>query len=310
MKKIAYIGLFLGLSMVGGCTEESLDRRRQEGVVQIALSWEQGHVPAGARLYFYPESGDAMFSRDCPAEGFSGALPVGRYRVIVTNDGWGDVAMRNESRYDKAEFYVLPETAESTGSVAAAFGRAGGTFVCQPPYMASAVRFVESETLDVPFRETVRVSAAPRSHVKHVRFAFKVENFPALTSLRGSFSGVSPSVCLSSRVCSPVSAGVRFAAAPVGDGSSEWTSDISVFDLVSPVEAALTHLLIMDLTDGSGVVRQAVVDLTASVAEILSESEDGVLPAEIRLNIAFTFLDGSLRASVLFWEEGSGAGVL
>ena len=103
MKTIAHICLSIGLLMAWGCTEESLDYRKQEGYVQIALSWDEGFSPAGSRFYFYPENGGEMLSFDCPSEGFGGVLPVGRYRVIVVNSDCVNVAVRNERSYDTAE---------------------------------------------------------------------------------------------------------------------------------------------------------------------------------------------------------------
>ena len=67
MKTIAHICLSIGLLMAWGCTEESLDYRKQEGYVQIALSWDEGFSPAGSRFYFYPENGGEMLSFDCPS---------------------------------------------------------------------------------------------------------------------------------------------------------------------------------------------------------------------------------------------------
>ena len=134
MKTIAHICLSIGLLMAWGCTEESLDYRKQEGYVQIALSWDEGFSPAGSRFYFYPENGGEMLSFDCPSEGFGGVLPVGRYRVIVVNSDCVNVAVRNERSYDTAEIYVLPDE--------------DGEHVCQPERLAYATRLVESETLE------------------------------------------------------------------------------------------------------------------------------------------------------------------
>ena len=163
--------------MAWGCTEESLDYRKQEGYVQIALSWDEGFSPAGSRFYFYPENGGEMLSFDCPSEGFGGVLPVGRYRVIVVNSDCVNVAVRNERSYDTAEIYVLPDE--------------DGEHVCQPERLAYATRLVESETLEVPYRDTVRVAAAPCSCIKHVRFMLEIGDFVPLSFCRGSFSGVS-----------------------------------------------------------------------------------------------------------------------
>lgn len=61
-----------------GCTKQSLDHRKREGHVHIALQWDKGYTPAGSRFYFYPEDGSEAIVRDCPKEGFSGTLPGGQ----------------------------------------------------------------------------------------------------------------------------------------------------------------------------------------------------------------------------------------
>ena len=92
-----------------GCTKQSLDHRKREGHVHIALQWDKGYTPAGSRFYFYPEDGSEAIVRDCPKEGFSGTLPEGSYRVIVLNSDARNIALRNEQQHQTAEIYVLPE---------------------------------------------------------------------------------------------------------------------------------------------------------------------------------------------------------
>lgn len=294
MKTIAHICLSIGLLMAWGCTEESLDYRKQEGYVQIALSWDEGFSPAGSRFYFYPENGGEMLSFDCPSEGFGGVLPVGRYRVIVVNSDCVNVAVRNERSYDTAEIYVLPDE--------------DGEHVCQPERLAYATRLVESETLEVPYRDTVRVAAAPCSCIKHVRFMLEIGDFVPLSSCRGSFSGVSLSRHCLSGLCSSAAASVRFTADPVA-GSSSFTADIYVLDLVPPRTDAPSHLLSLELVgeDGS-TIYPVTADLTDAVRSIASEG--GVFPNEISLRVVLSLIDGQLRASVLPWDEGSGGGVI
>lgn len=61
-----------------GCTKQSLDHRKREGHVHIALQWDKGYTPAGSRFYFYPEDGSEAIVRDCPKEGFSGNAAGGQ----------------------------------------------------------------------------------------------------------------------------------------------------------------------------------------------------------------------------------------
>ncbi len=296
---ITYLCLFFELLAVGGCTKERLDRRKQEGYVHIALSWPGNFSPAGSKFYFYPENGGPMFSVECPAEGFSGVLPVGSYRMIVVNSDYSNVAMGNEHDYGSAEFYVSPESDSGEGA----------GFVYQPGMLAFATRLVESEILEVPYRETVRVSALPRLGVKRIRITFEIENFSALVSCSGSFSGVSPSRSCLLENGAPVSASIRFTAAPVA-GSSDFVAEISVLDLVPSRQGETTHLLIVDLAGEGGTSYQTPVDLSDTIDRIFSES-GGELPDEIQLNVVLSLLDGQLHASVQPWDgDGSGSGVL
>ena len=148
-----------------GCTKQSLDHRKWEGHVHIALQWDKGYTPAGSRFYFYPEDGSEAIVRDCPKEGFSGTLPEGSYRVIVLNSDAWNIALRNEQQHQTAEIYVLPEEE----------GLSAVPCICQPGNLLLAGGINEADKLEVPYRDTVSVSASPHSRVKKIRFFFKLE---------------------------------------------------------------------------------------------------------------------------------------
>ena len=134
-----------------GCTKQSLDHRKREGHVHIALQWDKGYTPAGSRFYFYPEDGSEAIVRDCPKEGFSGTLPEGSYRVIVLNSDARNIALRNEQQHQTAEIYVLPEEE----------GLSAVPCICQPGNLLLAGGINEADKLEVPYRDTVSVSASP-----------------------------------------------------------------------------------------------------------------------------------------------------
>ena len=102
---------------------------------------------------------------------------------------------------------------------------------------------------------------------------------------------------------------MRFTADPVA-GSSSFTADIYVLDLVPPRTDAPPHLLSLELVgeDESSTVYPVTADLTDAVRSIASEG--GVFPNEISLRVVLSLIDGQLRASVLPWDEGSGGGVI
>lgn len=160
-----------------GCTKQSLDHRKREGHVHIALQWDKGYTPAGSRFYFYPEDGSEAIVRDCPKEGFSGTLPEGSYRVIVLNSDAWNIALRNEQQHQTAEIYVLPEEE----------GLSAVPCICQPGNLLLAGGINEADKLEVPYRDTVSVSASPHSRVKKIRFFFKLENFVPVVLCSGRF---------------------------------------------------------------------------------------------------------------------------
>ena len=219
-----------------GCTKQSLDHRKREGHVHIALQWDKGYTPAGSRFYFYPEDGSEAIVRDCPKEGFSGTLPEGSYRVIVLNSDAWNIALRNEQQHQTAEIYVLPEEE----------GLSAVPCICQPGNLLLA-GINEADKLEVPYQDTVSVSASPHSRVKKIRFFFKLENFVPVVLCSGTLSGVSSSIFCATGACSDASANVRFAASPA-EGEYDFSADVSVLIWRVPKKPAELILLDSDLT--------------------------------------------------------------
>ena len=282
-----------------GCTKQSLDHRKREGHVHIALQWDKGYTPAGSRFYFYPEDGSEAIVRDCPKEGFSGTLPEGSYRVIVLNSDARNIALRNEQQHQTAEIYVLPEEE----------GLSAVPCICQPGNLLLAGGINEADKLEVPYRDTVSVSASPHSRVKKIRFFFKLENFVPVVLCSGTLSGVSSSIFCATGACSDTSANVRFAASPA-EGEYDFSADVSVLDLARPEEAGRTHLLDLTLQGEDGTLYPVILDLTDTIARLIGES-GGTVPVEIPLDITLALIDNTLHASVRIWDMGgSGSGEL
>lgn len=282
--------------MISGCTRVDLSYRAQEGVAHISLDWEDGFEPEGSRFYFYPSDGGSVLIYDAPASGFHDWLPVGSYRVLVHNNDSENVAIRNTETYGGAEFYVLPE------------GSRAENYVLHADEVAYATHLNEVETLEVPYRDTVRVTASPQSCVKTVHLAFEMGNVPALASFVGSLSGVSPALSVAG-ARSTESASVHFTADPVS-GSREYTATVTVLDLIDPQVDQQTHVLELVMTGVDGTEYPLTLDLTAVLDDMLSAS-GGSLNKDTLLRIALSQTDGQLVASVRPWDDsGTGGGII
>ena len=292
-------GMLLALLAAGGCTRQSLDYRKAEGYVTVALQWEEGYAPAGSRFYFYPEAGGEPLTYDCPPEGFRGQLPEGSYKMIVHNSDLRNVALRNEQRHETAELYVLPETEARSRPTRS-------ECISQPDNIYLAAGFDQGEKLDVSNRDTVEVSATPRSYVKRIRFRFEIKNCGPIASLEGTLSGISSSMFCATGQCSQDAQSVNFAASPLGEGN-DYTAEITILELISDTGHNGTHLLELDLLETGGTTRKIDIDLTETINRILDQS-GGVIPVEIPLHIALTLIGNTLNASILPWNGGGTGG--
>ncbi|MDE6374535.1 MAG: DUF5119 domain-containing protein [Alistipes sp.] len=303
--------LLFALAAEVGCTKQSLDNRKNEGFVEVALTWS-GETPSGARIHFYPvsdaesavpdgvdESVPEYRVVDCSASGWSGKLPVGTYRVIAYNTDAGNVDIRNEQDYEQAEIYVLPESAAATASRA-------GECIAQPGNLMLTSKLEEGQ-LVVPFNDHVKVTAKPEPRVKSVELSFKVEGDVELVS--GMLTGVSQALSCSDFKCHPDPCSVNFSVQPYsGEGDFNYEAKISVLDLVAP-KASATHTVVLNLV-ANGTPYQISVDVTDLVNQFLQEN-GGNIPVEIPVPIPVRLeMIGNIPSvEVLPWDNtGSGSG--
>lgn len=293
MRALAYIGFTIGLLSGIACTREQLDYRKQEGYVHLALSWEEEFAPAGSRVYFFPTEGGEVLMYDCPSEGFKGVLPVGSYRILVHNNDCSSVSVRNTDSFEAAEIYVLPEEVRS------------GAYIQHADPIAFTTTLNEAEMLEVPYRDTVRVSAMPCLCVKEVGLVFEVVPPVEFATCTGSLSGVSASIKCSTAESSDTSSAVRFTA--VADAESDtFHASISVLDLLQPDGSYGTHILDLLFTDASGASYPLQTDVTSEVNKFFTEN--GEMPDEITLQIRISQVGGRLTASVVPWDGGGTGG--
>lgn len=301
--------LFFVLAAEMGCTKQSLDYRKNEGFVRINLEWPEGKTPQGGRFYFYPQDVEGeteAFSVDCPADGYSGSLSPGKYKIIVYNSDAANVAIHDEKDYDKAEIVVLSEA-----EAAAAGSRAGG-YIAQPGdlMLATAINEHEQGLLVVEYQTTTTVSASPALRVKKLRFLFTVDDASDVSLTGGTLSGVSPSLHCASASCAPTSEQVKFTVnASSGGTGYDFSAEISVLDLVQPSSGV--HVLTLTLLRPDGTPYQVTRDLSATINDILNHN-GGTIPVNTLVDIPVELkkIGNDLQINVGEWTQGTGGGTL
>lgn len=301
--------LFFVSAAETGCAKQDLDRRKNEGFVKIDLLWD-GATPKGSKFYFYPQDNvEAAVESpvECPPEGFRGNLPAGTYRIIVYNSDVKNVAMRYEDNYERAEIYVLPESKAEAG----VSGTRADECIAQPGdlMLAAAIDGSDAGLLVVPYQQEVEVTAKPALRVKHLRFLFKVDDAGQVSLSDGTLSGVSSSLNCASAACSSTSESVNFTVTPTTESGYAYEARISVLDLVRPGNAS--HLLTLNLMRPDGTPYQIVVDLSATIDNILAEN-GGSIPVTVPVTIPIELkkIGNDLKADVAEWTPGTGGGTL
>ncbi len=302
--KLTYVltcGLLLAALAGGSCVKQGLDLREQVGYVRIDLQWENGSVPEGSEFYFYNENGERVHSCICAAEGFRGTLPIGKYKIIVWNTDAENLELFGMDNYASA---VVRVTADETAA-----NRDGG-YIAQPDNLLLASAFNEAEFMEVPYRDSVIMSASPKGLVKKVHLVFKVDNADAVKLVSGSLSGVSSGVQCSSVSCTNDPRSVNFAIKQENFSQTyDYSADISVLDLVLPAGGVSgSHVLTLDAVV-DGVTYHMNIDLTGTIDDLLKGEWNGTIPIEIPLEVELKSIDGILSAEVKPWDNtGTGGG--
>ncbi len=329
--------LFLALAAEVGCTKEDLDHYKNEGFVDIDLMQEDGSPRSGQyRVHFYPvsvgskagETDGATIEETTPVyksfefsgSSFHGKLPAGSYKVLIHNTDTENLALRDETDYSKATFYVQTESeanaAKSLGSTRA------GECITQPKnlFVANCVYTEDEEggskkdldVLDVAYRARIHVKSAPKAHVKTVVLYFKVEGDEQVVLNGGAFVGVSPSHHCASCTCAMTSERVNFPTVRVSDNTGyNYMAEISVLDLVKPTGSFGTHTVALNIVPIVGNPYTVSVDVTKRVEQILKDNGGSIpvtIPAEI--DIELKAIDGVLTAVLVDWIPGTGGGTI
>lgn len=307
--------LLFVLAAETGCTKQDLDSRKNEGSVEILLSWP-GDTPKGSKFYFYPQDDVDLseFTLENPVEGTSegwrGNLPAGTYRIIVHNSDAENVDMRFKDDYNKAEIYVLP-AAEAQAAVRGAGG------ICHPDKLMLASGIDENGgVLKVPSLEEVegskvhvRVTATPTPRIKYLRFFFKIDDAGPVSLSTGTLTGVSPSLHCASAVCAASSERVNFSVHDSSVAGYAYEANVKVLDLVRPGNKS--HVLILNMLRPDGSPYSVTIDLSKVVNDILNKN-GGAIPVVVPVDIPIELkkIGNDLKAEVIEWSEGTGGGTL
>lgn len=311
--------LACGLSVVlfaTGCTEEDLDKRANEGYVEIVLDWGDAR-PAGKRFDFYPVNGGEplTFLPDAPEcnpkefEGFKGSLPSGDYRMLVASCEEGQfVEFRNAHRYESAAFFVSHVGTRTDEGLSNRIEHVGRLMFTHR--FDSDSSFDSDEILKVSYQQSLKRSATPKSHVKQVRLNFRIQNPESITKCEGVFVGVAESINCVTESCSATPASIDFTAEPMKQRDSDigFTAVFSVLDLIDPADKISgVHSVHLTLTKTDGTKLTTTVDVTNAVQDIIDIS-GGTIPLDIPLIVELKVLGNNLFAEVKPWPEGSGEG--
>ncbi len=313
--------LACGLSAVlfaTGCTEEDLNKRADEGYVEIVLDWGDAR-PNGKRFDFYPVDGGKplTFLPDAPEcdksktgiEGFKGSLPSGEYRMLVANCEEGQfVEFRNEHHFESAAFFVSHVPTRADEGLSNRIEHVGRLMFTHR--FDSDSSFDSDEILKVSYQQSLKRSATPKSYVKHVRLNFRIQNPESITKCEGVFVGVAESINCVTESCSAAPASIDFTAEPMKQRDSEvgFTAVFSVLDLIDPGDKISgVHSVHLTLTKTDGTKLTTTVDVTNAVQDIIDVS-GGTIPLDIPLSVELKVLGNDLSAEVEAWPEGSGGG--
>ena len=311
--------VFVAAVLFSACVKRELEHRSgTTGRVQITFGWPGGGQPAAARLLFYTATGELHSEHDALTDSYTGILPAGGYRLILHNTDVSHAVFRSMHHYETATSYVPSFSGEGTR-----FPEAGDT-LAEPGKIYAAAQTDRGTDFTVRPGKTIQLRVTPQRLTRRIGFLFKVTGLEAVRLLKGMLDGVSPSISISDRKCSPVPCRMLFTGSPYtapksttaptpapGSGEVLYQSGMEVFGLLTHSDSpAGTNTLEMTVTGGNGKNYPLTLDITPVLQELIATS-GGVLPLEIPLEVTIDInpVTTEINATVTPWDEsGSGGG--
>lgn len=295
--------VFLGLH---SCTMGSVDYRTDQGKVIVRPDWSGYGLPAGTKFFFYNMDGvSAPIVADGSAEGYVGMLPSGSYKMVAYNTDAAQVEFQAMDKFETAAVQAMPNTrraATRDGDVRC---------IMQPANLYS----LTLGKIEVKYLNTTEVGVVPQPLTKTIRLKFTLTGDGVGNSkkITGELCGVYPTLLLATG--EPTTESINSCpntttAFTVTLTENQGTADIKVFGLLDPEDgSSYTNRLTLSITDKNGKVRNAEVDLSQAISEVIREN-GGIIPVEIPINIdvEIKMVDGILHITVRPWKEGTGSG--
>lgn len=295
--------VFLGLH---SCTLGSVDYRTDQGKVIVRPDWSGYDLPVGTRFYFYNMDGvSAPIEADGSAEGFSGMLPSGNYKMVAYNTDATQVEFQAMEKFETASVHALPNTRRMET-------RAGDVRCILQPQNLYALTIGK---IEVKYLNTTEVSVIPQPLTKTIRLQFSLTGDGVGNSKKvsGELCGVYPTLLLATG--EPTSESVNSCpntttAFTVSLNENQGTAEVKVFGLLDPEDGtSYTNRLTLSITDKDNKVRNAEVDLSEAISSVIKDN-GGTIPVEIPINIdvEIKMVDAVLHVKVTPWKEDTGSG--
>ena len=289
--------LFLALLPVVGCERTNLYYDDDsEGGIEIKVDWSgfpQGaSLPEGMLITFYdPEKGtDYTFFRETTGGVIS--MPDGEYDILVYNGDTEKLLFRNMERFETAEAYL---DTRSRASAEVFIGEPDPNFAVFSGHIA----------LVTGQKEPVIVK--PQCRVSFTAIKVKLVGIDNVKACRGSLSGVSRCLNLSTGIPGSESCTLIFDLEKEGDA---YTQKIAFFGLCrnsgggTRAENEVQNLLTLDFLLLDNTVRTVEYDMTGKIEP--GETPDAGKPLEIE-GIEIPDIEspdgGGFDAGIGGWDE-------
>lgn len=295
--------VFLGLQ---SCTMGSVDYRTDQGKVIVRPDWGGYDLPAGTKFYFYNTDGvSAPIEANGSAEGYSGMLPSGSYKMVAYNTDATQVEFQSMDKFETAAVHALPNTrhvATREGDVRC---------ILQPQKLYS----LTLGRIEVKYLATTEVEVTPQPLTKTIRLHFNLTGDGAASAQKvsGELCGVYPTLLLATG--EPTSESINNCAKTttafdVVLNDNQGTATVTVFGLHDPENGATyTNKLTLTVTDKNGERRTAEVDLSQAISDVIKDN-GGTIPVEIPIDLAIEvkLIGVTISVEVKPWKNDTGSG--
>lgn len=296
--------VFLGLH---SCTMRSVDYRTDQGKLIVRPDWGGYDLPAGTKFYFYNMDGvSAPIEANGSAEGYSGMLPSGSYRMVAYNTDAVQVDFKSMDKFETAAVHALPNTRH------VAMREGDVRCILQPKKLYSFTL----GNIEVKYLVTTEVEVTPQPLTKTIRLHFTLSGDGAASAkkISGELCGVYPTLLLATG--EPTSESINSCAKTTTAfevilDNNQGTAILTVFGLHNPENGTTyTNRLTLTITKDNGEpALEAKVDLSEAISDVIKDN-GGTIPVEIPIDLAIEvkLIGTGLEVNVKPWKDDTGSG--